>query len=94
MSAERLTARVAGRVQGVGFRWWTVRLAQRLELVGRVSNGNDDRSVEVVAEGPAPALDELEQALRSGPSGARVENLEARRSPASGEFSDFDIVRS
>lgn len=94
VTAERLTARVVGRVQGVGFRWWTVRLAQRLELVGRVSNGDDERSVEVVAEGPAPALDEFEQALRRGPSSARVETVEARRSPASGEFSDYGIVLS
>lgn len=94
MSAERLTARVIGRVQGVGFRWWTVRLAERLDLVGSVSNGDDERSVVVVAEGPVAVLDELEQALRRGPSSARVEAVDVRRSPASGEFSGFDIVRS
>lgn len=94
MSEERLTARVTGRVQGVGFRWWTRRQAEALGLRGWVMNGDDDRSVELVAEGDAASLAELEQRLQNGPSGARVEGVDARRSPASGEFDGFGIVRS
>lgn len=94
MSAERLTARVTGRVQGVGFRWWSRRQAQALGLVGWVTNGDDERSVELVAEGLPEALDELERRLRAGPDAARVEQVDARRSPASGEFDQFGIVRS
>ena len=89
-----MTARITGRVQGVGFRWWVRRQATALELSGWVMNGEDERSVEVVAEGPAASLDELEQFLQSGPSGARVEAVTARRGPASGEFDGFAIVRS
>lgn len=94
MSEERLTARVTGRVQGVGFRWWVRRHAEGLGLVGWVMNGDDERSVDVVAEGPAQALAALERLLNAGPSGARVESVEAHRGPVSGEFDRFGIVRS
>lgn len=94
MSDERLTARITGRVQGVGFRWWVRRHAEELGLLGWVMNGDDERSVEVVAEGPAPALAQLERLLGAGPSGARVESVDAHRGPASGQFDRFGIVRS
>lgn len=94
MSHERLVARVIGHVQGVGFRWWARRQADELRLVGWVMNADDERSVELVAEGPADALAELERRIRRGPQGARVEQVEARRLPASGEFERFGIIRS
>ncbi|MBA3587594.1 MAG: acylphosphatase [Chloroflexi bacterium] len=93
MSGERLTARVVGRVQGVGFRWWVRRHADRLGLVGWVMNAEDERSVDVVAEGEAAALAEFERMLHAGPSGAMVESVEVRRGPSSGEFDRFGIVR-
>lgn len=94
MSAERLTVRVVGRVQGVGFRWWAVRQAEALGLTGWVMNGDDERSVELVAEGASAALDSLERLVREGPPGAWVESVHTRRGPASGEFGRFGIVRS
>lgn len=94
MIEQRLTARVAGRVQGVGYRWWAIRQADALGLVGWVMNDADERTVELVAEGPRNALDELERRLARGPAGARVEQIETSRGPASGEFTRFGIVRS
>jgi len=94
MSDERLTARVTGRVQGVGFRWWVQRKAEALRLVGWVMNADDERSVELVAEGDAEALDELVKLLEVGPPGARVDSFESGRGPASGEFHRFGIMRS
>ena len=94
VSAERMTAHIVGHVQGVGFRWWARRQAVALKLSGWVMNGNDERSVDVVAEGEPAALEELARRLRAGPSGARVESFRAKRSPASGEFDEFGIVRS
>jgi acylphosphatase len=91
---ERLTARVTGRVQGVGFRWWARRQAESLGLVGWVMNADDERSVEIVAEGDADSLVELARRLELGPPGARVDSFEARRGPASGEFDRFGIMRS
>ena len=94
MSGERLTARITGRVQGVGFRWWVQRHAQELGLTGWVMNGDDERSVQLVAEGPSEGLDALERFIHAGPRSAMVETVDARRGPASGEFERFGIVRS
>ena len=66
---------VAGRVQGVGFRWFVWREAQRLELAGYVSNLGDG-TVEVVARGTEEALETLETAISRGPLGARVDGVD------------------
>ena len=66
---------VSGRVQGVGFRWWTRRTASRLGLSGTVRNLPDGR-VEVRARGSVAALAELDTRLRIGPPGAAVEAVE------------------
>jgi len=92
-SSERLTARVSGRVQGVGYRWWAVDTATRLGLVGWVRNADDERAVELVAEGDPAALDTLLARLGSGPSGARVDAVESNRGPAAGGLHRFEIRR-
>ena len=94
MSSQRLRARITGRVQGVGFRWWARVQAGELGLTGWVMNADDERTVEIVAEGETAALDELERRLWAGPAGARVEAVDARREPASGEFDRFGITRA
>ena len=91
--AQRLSASVSGRVQGVGYRWWVRGIADQLGLTGWVMNDPNERTVELVAEGRPEALDELERLLRIGPSGARVERVEARRSAASGTLGRFQITR-
>ena len=93
MSEERLTARVTGRVQGVGFRWWVRRQASALEVTGWVMNADDERTVEVVAEGESEALVDLEARIRKGPPGAIVESVDVRRGPATGEYEGFGIVK-
>ena len=49
-------------------------------------NDADERLVAVVAEGAPDDLDELERRLWQGPSGARVERVDAERGPASGKY--------
>lgn len=93
MTAERLTARLTGRVQGVGFRYWARRQAGALGVTGWVMNADDERTVEIVAEGEGEALAEMERRIRRGPPGAIVETAEVRRGPASGEFDGFGIMR-
>ena len=66
---------VHGRVQGVGFRWFVWREAERLGLRGLARN-LPDGSVEVVAEGPETTLEQLERALARGPAAARVDRVE------------------
>jgi acylphosphatase len=91
--SERLTWKITGRVQGVGFRWWVRRHAEALDLTGWVMNAADERTVELVAEGSPEALAELDRLVRQGPPGAVVESVEAHRSAASGEYESFGIVR-
>lgn len=91
--AQRLTARVIGRVQGVGYRWFVVDAASRLGLVGWVRNSDDERAVELVAEGEPSSLDALEARLEHGPGAARVDRVEASRAPASGGMTRFEIRR-
>lgn len=67
--------RVTGRVQGVGFRWWTRKTASGLGLAGTVRN-RVDGSVEVHAEGPGEAVERFARALRNGPSAAVVRGVE------------------
>jgi DNA ligase D-like protein (predicted 3'-phosphoesterase) len=66
---------VMGRVQGVGFRERTRRLARELGVLGWVRNEGDG-SVAVHAESSAEAIDELIAFLRKGPPGAEVESIE------------------
>jgi acylphosphatase len=82
----RLTAFVKGRVQGVGFRWWTRARALELGLVGTATNLDDGR-VEVVAEGPEEACRRLLAALPDGPG--RVAFVADRWGPARGDLSGF-----
>lgn len=84
----RLTARVDGRVQGVGFRYFVQHQATRLGVVGWVRNERDG-SVRVVAEGGRAHLDQLMDVLRRGPSAAIVRDVDASWDEASGEFQDF-----
>jgi acylphosphatase len=87
---ERLHARVRGRVQGVSFRFYTRDQATALGLTGWVSNC-DDGSVEVVAEGPRPALDRLLVWLRHGPPSARVDDLQYDFFASTDTFNQFTV---
>jgi acylphosphatase len=79
----RLTAWVRGRVQGVGFRWWTRARALELGLAGWAANLADGR-VEVVAEGPPADVGALLAALRSTETPGRVDVVVEQWSPARG----------
>ncbi|MGH3977953.1 MAG: acylphosphatase [Pseudonocardiaceae bacterium] len=84
----RLTAWVYGRVQGVGFRWWTRARARELGLAGHAANLDDGR-VEVVAEGPREACEQLLAALRSGWAPGQVHSVVEHFAQASGDLGSF-----
>jgi acylphosphatase len=88
---ERLHAVIHGDVQGVGFRYFVQRAAQQLGLSGWVRN-NDDRTVEVVAEGDRDRLEQLRRALEQGPRMARVDQVDAQWSSGSGNLRGFDLA--
>ena len=82
---------VYGRVQGVGFRWFVLRAAERLEVRGFARNLRDG-SVEVIAQGTAQALQEFERMLGRGPALAQVERVEKTDVPHELVIpNDFDI---
>ena len=89
-STERLHATVFGRVQGVSFRFYTRDTASELDLTGWVANRYDG-GVEVVAEGPRSALDQLLDFLHQGPPMAHVDQVLHEFCPATGEFKRFTI---
>jgi acylphosphatase len=89
-SRVRLEATVRGRVQGVGFRYWVVRRATDLGIVGWVAN-EADGTVRCIAEGSVEAIDRLEQLLGTGPTGAIVDHVGAVRMPATGTMSGFGV---
>ena len=81
---------IAGRVQGVGFRYSTLRQARALRLAGSVSN-QPDGSVEVNAEGPRPSLERLLAWLSQGPPGAHVRDVRVEWLPWQGRYRDFEL---
>ncbi len=81
---------VSGRVQGVGFRWFTVDAATREGLSGWVRN-RADGSVEVTAEGESDAVARFEAALWRGPSRARVEDVQVTEGEPLGAVDGFSI---
>jgi acylphosphatase len=74
MVTVRVTAWLRGRVQGVGMRWWIRSRALELGLSGWARNLEDGR-VEVVAEGPESACQDLLTALRAGEGPGRIESV-------------------
>jgi acylphosphatase len=86
----RLDATVHGHVQGVGFRFFVLRVADGLPITGWVSNERDG-SVHCVAEGARNDLDRLLRALREGPPGADVRNVTEQWLPASGSMHGFSV---
>jgi acylphosphatase len=71
---------IAGRVQGVGFRWFVMREAETLGLRGYTQNLEDGR-VEVYAIGTTEALNELAARLRLGPRQADVRAVQESEAP-------------
>jgi acylphosphatase len=90
MKQTRVSVKVEGRVQGVGFRHFTYKTAIRLGLTGWVRN-LPDGGVEALAEGPRQRVEEWLEALKKGPPASRVEGISIRRETADGSFDRFDV---
>jgi acylphosphatase len=84
----RLTAWVHGKVQGVGFRWWTRCRALELGLTGYAANQADGR-VLVVAQGSREAGEKLLQRLEGGDAPGRVDKVVADWSAPRERFDGF-----
>ncbi|MCY4109247.1 MAG: acylphosphatase [Chloroflexi bacterium] len=75
VTTSSVHATVIGKVQGVGFRYFVMRKANGLGLVGYVRNSRTYNRLEIVAEGRRDRLDDFLKAVRRGPPGARVDDL-------------------
>ena len=81
---------ISGKVQGVGFRYFTQQNATKLGVHGYAKNLPNGK-VEVVAEGDKATLDEFVKILWKGPPASRVEDLKVEARPHSGEYTAFGI---
>jgi acylphosphatase len=90
MSTRRASLRIRGTVQGVSFRDSARQEALRLGLTGWVRNQKDG-SVELVAEGPGPKLEELIRWCYRGPQLAHVTDVARTDAEATGEFKSFTV---
>ena len=87
---KRFSMIVSGRVQGVFYRDFARREAEKLDITGYVKNLNDG-NVEMVAESDEEALKKFVALCKKGPLMAFVKNVEIREVPATGEFDGFDV---
>ena len=72
-----MRVRIEGRVQGVGYRYWTERVAGELGLTGWVRNRRDG-TVEAVFSGAADDVAEMLERCRDGPPSAQVDVCRCR----------------
>ncbi len=84
------TGSVHGRVQGVGFRYFSKDCAEQLNLTGWVRN-LPDGSVEIFANGPLSALEQFMQRLKVGPIGSRVEQTKFQWLETTERLEGFEI---
>ncbi|MFH1770046.1 MAG: acylphosphatase [archaeon] len=87
---KRLHLIIHGRVQKVGFRFFTSRSANKLGLTGFVRN-LPDKTVEAVAEGEEDTLKQLLEYCREGPWFANVVKVDEKWSDFKGDFKDFKV---
>ena len=85
---------IEGRVQGVGFRAFTKREADKLSLIGWVRNLRDGR-VEGIALGKTESLEEFKKILQKGPHLSRVDSFKIENWAVSldDKESDFKILQ-
>jgi acylphosphatase len=87
---ETVLLTISGTVQGVGFRFYTRRLAIGLGLKGYVKN-LDNGDVEIGAEGTRAAIDELVRSLKTGEMAGYITGIEERWGEPGGKYHDFSI---
>jgi acylphosphatase len=81
---------VSGRVQGVGFRYFTQRAAARHGISGWVRN-TPEGFVEIEAEGDAEAMRQFEDDIATGPAGARVDQVDKTAAAVAPNRTGFSI---
>ncbi|MDR3566580.1 MAG: acylphosphatase [Syntrophobacteraceae bacterium] len=91
MEKRRVRVWITGRVQGVYFRAYTRDAGRSIGVAGWVRNLPDGR-VEAVFEGDQDKVEEMVEWCYTGSPHSRVENVDIRDEPYSGEFDKFKIA--
>ena len=89
-TVKRIQVHYSGKVQGVGFRYTTCRLAEQFEVSGQVRNLSDGR-VEMIAEAEPTELDRFLSAIDEAMAGY-IDNREVSDSPATKSFDGFRVA--
>ena len=89
-AGARAHVRLSGRVQGVGFRYYTADEARRRHLTGWVRNLDSGR-VEAVFEGPRRVVEDMVQWCNNGPPGAYVRDVRVSWDEPPEHFPRFEI---
>ncbi|MCX8670268.1 acylphosphatase [Gilliamella sp. B2865] len=88
---KQVKIRVSGRVQGVGFRFFTYQQAVKLGLAGYVRN-LDNGDVELVAKGDDLIISKLIQWIeRGGPTSARITGIDVSEQPPKNDLTSFNV---
>ncbi len=87
---KRFSIVLRGRVQGVGFRFFTYNCARRHNLSGWVRN-TPDGGVEIEAQGDENNLEYFKTEIRKGPPLAKVIEIKEVELPLSGNEKSFEI---
>jgi acylphosphatase len=90
MAKSRASLIIKGIVQGVNFRYYTQRQAQKYKLTGWVMN-RPDGSIAAVFEGEEADVEAIVEWCRNGPPSARVTELIVQPEEYKGEFSSFSV---
>ncbi|MBU0520028.1 acylphosphatase [bacterium] len=83
---------IEGRVQGVGFRYFALKCAQKLNVTGWVRN-NFDGTVEIEVEGDRSAVEEYIAKIKLGPTWGNVKDLSVEYKSYEGKYSSFEVTR-
>lgn len=89
---EQIRLIIHGRVQGVYFRNFTLKNAEKLGIFGWVKN-REDKTVEALLQGPSEVLIEMKKLLQQGPPAARVDRIEEHESKETQMYHSFKIVQ-
>lgn len=92
MNDVRAHLTIRGVVQGVGFRYFAYRWAEKLGLNGWVRNSWDD-AVETEVEGERSAVEEYIEQMKIGPRSGQVSKVDVEYKLYEGTYRKFDITR-
>lgn len=87
---EAYVVLISGRVQGVGFRWFSEKEARARDVCGYVRNLPDGH-VEVFAQGDESTLTSFCERLRAGPGAARVDEFDMMPVSVDAELTSFSV---